>query len=106
MTNNEALKAIAKSLQKIAKEMKKANEPEDTYTYALTEEGKALVEEHKNECEELSDIPSNINNVAAAVKELKAYCNDMGNCCKCKFFNPYSRSYCSLSSDFPKHWEV
>lgn len=56
MTNNEALKAIAKSLQKIAKEMKKANELEDTYT--LTEEGKALVEQHKNECDDLSNIAS------------------------------------------------
>lgn len=53
----EALGAIARSLKKIAKEMKKANEPLEP-VYTLTEKGKALVEQHKNECEEVSDIAS------------------------------------------------
>ena len=96
MTNNEALKAIAKSLQKIAKEMKKANELEDTYTYVLTEKGKALVEEHKNECEELSDIPSD-DEVKAAAKVLKIHCENTERCESCVL---------SCENVSPNEWEV
>ena len=135
-TTVAALGAIAKQLKKIAKELKRANDGADPLeeVYVLTEKGKELAKQLKDECEELSNrrkencrkkdtckgmdlncktcenwepimnTPSD-EEITAAVKELRAYCNDMVNCTTCKFNNPNSRGYCRLT-DYPKYWEV
>lgn len=134
-TTVAALGAIAKQLKKIAKELKRANDGADPLeeVYVLTEKGKELAEQHKDECEELSNrrkencrkkdtckgmdlncktcenwepimnTPSD-EEVTAAVKELRAYCNDRV-CTTCRFHNPASREFCRLT-DYPKYWEV
>lgn len=107
-TTTEALGAIAKQLKKIAKELKRANkganEPLEE-VYRLTELGKELVEQNKDECEELSNTPSD-EEVTAAVKKLRAYCNNKGGCTsRCKFYNSASCTHCRLIA-YPKYWEV
>ena len=91
----EALGAIAKSLKKIAKEMKNANEPLEVYT--LTEKGKALVEQHKNECDDfLINTPSD-ELVKAAAKVLKNHCKNTEHCESCVL---------SCENTSPSDWEV
>ena len=104
-TTVAALGAIAKQLKKIAKELKRANDGADPLeeVYVLTEKGKELAEQHEDECEELSNTPLD-EEVTAAVKELRAYCNDTV-CTTCRFHNPASREFCRLT-DYPKYWEV
>ena len=103
-TTVAALGAIAKQLKKIAKELKRANDGADPLeeVYVLTEKGKELAEQHKDECEELSNKPS--DEEVTAAKKLRAYCNNM-ECTRCKFFKSNSCSHCRLT-DYPKYWGI
>lgn len=115
-TTVAALGAIAKQLKKIAKELKRANDGADPLeeVYVLTEKGKELAEQHKDECEELSNrrkencrkkdtckgmdlncktcenwepimnTPSD-EEVTAAVNTIKKHCDSREYCDGCRF---------------------
>ena len=116
-TTVAALGAIAKQLKKIAKELKRANDGADPLeeVYVLTEKGKELAEQHKDECEELSNrrkencrkkdtckgmdlncktcenwtpivnTPSD-EKLKAAVNTIKKYCASRDRCVGCRYY--------------------
>lgn len=116
-TKVAALGAIAKELKKIAKELKRANDGANDpleEVYVLTEKGKELAEQHKDECEKLSNrrkencrkkdtckgmdlncktcenwepimnTPSD-EEITAAVNTLKEFCASKDSCDGCRF---------------------
>ena len=109
-TTVAALGAIAKQLKKIAKELKRANDGADPLeeVYVLTEKGKELAEQLKDECEELSNTPSD-EEVTAAVNTLKEYCFSRNCCNECMFFRGPGTEMnicCKLRKDTPGGWEI
>lgn len=100
-TTVAALGAIAKQLKKIAKELKRANDGADPLeeVYVLTEKGKELAEQHKDECEELSNKPSD-EEARAAIKTLSDYCDLQAANCRCKKCIFFTDTKC-LIEDLP-----